>query len=106
MGLRLRLLLEHIYHCSPLASPPLPDIPVSVLLEYSSEHKGYQCFYLSTNFLLVSQHVVFDEPSFPFASFGTPLDDMDSLFSSNLAVPPIAPPYTSSVAGTLEIVAA
>jgi hypothetical protein len=54
------------------------------------------------NHLLISQHVIFDESSFPFASSGTPPDDLDSLFSSSPAVRPIASPYPSSIAGTLE----
>jgi hypothetical protein len=73
-----------------------------VFLGYSSEHKGYRCLDLITNRLLVSWHIVFDESSFPFASSGTPLDDLDSLFSSSHAVRPIAPLYPSSIAGTLE----
>jgi hypothetical protein len=73
-----------------------------VFIGYSSEHKGYRCLDLSTNCLLVSRHVVFDESSFPFASSDTPPDDLDSLFSSSHAVRPIAPPYPSSIAGTLE----
>jgi hypothetical protein len=73
-----------------------------VFLGYFSEHKGYRCLDLSTNCRLVSWHVVFDESSFPFASSDTPPDDLDSLFSSSHAVRPIAPPYPSSIAGTLE----
>jgi hypothetical protein len=57
------------------------------------------------NRLLVSRHIIFDESSFPFASSGTPRDDLHSLFSSSLAIRTIAPPYPSSVAGTLETVA-
>jgi hypothetical protein len=73
-----------------------------VFLRYSSENKGYQCLDLSTNCLLVSRHVVFDESSFRFASSSTPPDDLDSLFSSSHVVCPIAPPYPSSIVGTLE----
>jgi hypothetical protein len=38
------------------------------------------------NRLLFSQHVIFDKSSFPFTSFGTPPDDLDSLFSSSSVV--------------------
>jgi hypothetical protein len=34
---------------------------------YSSEHKGYRCLDISTNRIIISRHVVFDESSFPFA---------------------------------------
>jgi hypothetical protein len=52
-----------------------------VFLGYSSEHKGYRCLDLSTNRLLVSRHVIFDKSSFPFASSGTPPDDLEVLRS-------------------------
>jgi hypothetical protein len=42
---------------------------------------------LTTSRLLVSQHVVFDESSFSFASSGTPPDDLDSLFSEGAHQP-------------------
>jgi hypothetical protein len=57
---------------------------------------------LSTNRLLVSRHVVFDESSFPFASYDTPHDDLESRFSSSPVIHPIAPPYPTSIAGTLK----
>jgi hypothetical protein len=73
-------------------------------LGYSSDHKGYQCLDLTMNHLLISRPVVLNESSFPFASFGPPPNDLDSLFSSSPMVHAIAPPYPSSVVGTSEIV--
>uniref|UniRef100_A0A2N9J0X7 Uncharacterized protein n=1 Tax=Fagus sylvatica TaxID=28930 RepID=A0A2N9J0X7_FAGSY len=50
---------------------------------YSDKHKGYHCLHLSTGRVYTSQHVVFDETSFPFA-------------------PPISiPPITELVPSTL-----
>jgi hypothetical protein len=48
------------------------------------------------------RHVVFDESSFPFASYDTPHDDLESRFSSSPVIHPIAPPYPTSIAGTLK----
>lgn len=38
-----------------------------IFLGYPDEHKGYQCLDLSTNRIIISRHVVFDEDTFPFA---------------------------------------
>jgi hypothetical protein len=78
---------EHLrvfgYACYPNTSATTPHklSPRStrcVLLGYSSDHKGYRCLDLSTNRLIVSQHVVFDEASFPLAA-SLHLTDLDFL---------------------------
>jgi hypothetical protein len=95
------------YYLNTSATTPYKLAPRSyrcIFLGYSSEYKGYQCLDLTTIHMLVSQHIIFDESSFPFASSGPPPDDLDSLFSSSPTVHVITPPYSSSVAGTSEIV--
>jgi hypothetical protein len=40
-----------------------------VFFGYSAaDHKGYQCLDLSTNNIIISRHVVFDETVFPFTA--------------------------------------
>jgi hypothetical protein len=39
-----------------------------VFLRYSSNHKGYHCLDLSTNSIIISHHVTFDEADFPFSA--------------------------------------
>jgi hypothetical protein len=52
-----------------------------VLSVYSVDHKGYHCLDLSTNCLIVSRHVVFDDDSFPLAASPS-LTDLDFLCAS------------------------
>jgi hypothetical protein len=54
-------------------------------LSYSSDHKGYRCLDLSTNRLIISQRVVFDEDSFPLAASPN-LTDLDFLLESGSTV--------------------
>lgn len=48
-----------------------------VFLGYSSSHRGYKCLHVPSSHLYISQHVIFDENLFPFASniFFLPLLD-------------------------------
>jgi hypothetical protein len=62
------------YRCS--VAPAIPTSPSKHLINWhlgppdapssDTNHKGYWCLDLTTNNIIVSQHVVFDETDFPF----------------------------------------
>jgi hypothetical protein len=66
-----------------------------VFLDYSADHKGYRCLDLSTNRLIVSQHVVFDEDSFTLAASPN-LTDLNFLFESGPTVTTIGTHLTTT----------
>ena len=59
-----------------------------VFLGYSPDHKGYRC--LTSRWVLISRHVVFDESDFPFSTTSTPATDLGlkSLFPTDPVVQP------------------
>lgn len=73
-----------------------PRSTACVFLGYPSSHKGYRCLNLSTRRVIISQHVVFDESSFPFSSHPTPLSQLDFLLSTPSGLPAAAATVASS----------
>jgi hypothetical protein len=65
-----------------------------VFLGYSADHKGYYCLDLSTNHLIISRHVVFDENSFLLATSHN-LTDLDFLCESGPTVSTIGTQLTT-----------
>jgi hypothetical protein len=65
----------------------------SLFLGYSSDHNGYHCLDLTSHYIILSRHVVFDEDMFPLAGSSLPTD-LDSLLESDPITPsPPAPRF-------------
>jgi hypothetical protein len=75
-----------------------PHSTQCVFFGYSSDHKGYRCIDLSTNHLIISRHVVFDDDSFPLNASPNPTD-LDFLCESGSTVPTVGTRLTT--AGTV-----
>jgi hypothetical protein len=48
-----------------------------VFIGYPADHKAYRCLDLTTNKIVVSLHVVFDEPDFPFSALPRLTNNLD-----------------------------
>jgi hypothetical protein len=60
-----------------------------VFTVYSLDHKGYCCIDLSTNHVVISQHVVFDEVYFPFTASPPLTNDYEFLSEMDPVLSPI-----------------
>jgi hypothetical protein len=58
-----------------------------LFLGYSPDHKGDRCLELTSNRIIISRHVVFDEDVFPLAASFLPTD-LNSLLESDLSTHP------------------
>jgi hypothetical protein len=54
-----------------------PRSPRCIFLGYSADHKGYWCLHLTTNNIVISRHVVFDEADFLFCASPCLTNDLD-----------------------------
>ena len=80
-----------------------PRSTLCTFLGYSLDHKGYWCLDLTTNRVIISRHVVFDETTFPF-SLRRPspsTTELDFLTHDDSSSVPYLSAGTHSIAGPL-----
>ncbi|WVZ70805.1 hypothetical protein U9M48_019442 [Paspalum notatum var. saurae] len=86
-----------------------PRFAQCVFLGYSTHHKGYRCLDLSSNRVIISRHIIFDETSFPFAEHTPTPPSTDALEFlanyTNAAPEPIGPLPPLSSAGNIRTAA-
>src|SRR6266542_1484092 len=79
-----------------------PRSTACVFLGYPDHHFGYRCLDLSSNRIIISRHVTFDENSFPFAEQPTPPSPADFTFLDDdmpaIVFPLARPPPTAAPA--------
>ena len=75
-----------------------------VFLGYPSNHRGYKCYDLSLNKIIVCRHVIFDESEFPFSKMHTLnptnyqfLDDEVSPYINHFITQPRPGPTTPNI---------
>jgi hypothetical protein len=78
-------------HCATAPHKLTPRSALCVFLGYSTHHKGYQCLDRSSNQVIISRHVTFDESTFPFAAHSTSPVATDFDFLDDATNPVLSP---------------
>jgi len=90
--------------CLPLLLTSLHLGLSCVFLGYLTHHKGYCCLDLSSNRVIISRHVIFDETEFPFAERHGPSTPADLEFladdTTDVVPVPIGPSHKCLTVGT------
>ena len=78
-----------------------PHSTLCVFLSYYAHHKGYRCLDLSSNRVIISRHVIFNETAFPFAERDGPKStaELEFLDATDVVPAPIGPLHTVLLAG-------
>ncbi|GKC94009.1 ribonuclease H-like domain-containing protein [Tanacetum coccineum] len=92
------LCYHHLYPNHKLDPRATPDI----LLGHASNHRGYRCFDLHTNKIILSRHVTFDETVFPYGTVSPTsaptynfLDDLPDINPPIIPIVSLSPNTTS-----------